>query len=151
MTEWIHFRFSLPCIGEGNGNPLQCSCLENPRDGGAWWAAVYGVAQSQTRLKWLSSKRPLLLFWPISLFFFFILKGPVPLRMAHSYLNSTSLDHIASHISSLHHNLSSIADGYICLSRFHWLPLGPYLPHVQGQSLCSGSHLLLPFIPWSPG
>jgi len=43
------------CIGEGNGNPLQCSCLENPRDGGAWWAAVYGVAQSLTRLKWLSS------------------------------------------------------------------------------------------------
>jgi len=45
---------SLSCIGEGNGNPLQCSCLENPRDGGAWWAAVYGVTQSQTRLKWLS-------------------------------------------------------------------------------------------------
>ena len=45
------FHFSLSCIGEGNGNPLQCSCLENPRDGGAWWAAVYGVAQSQTRLK----------------------------------------------------------------------------------------------------
>ena len=47
--------FSLSCIGEGNGNPLQCSCLENPRDGGAWWAAVYGVAQSQTWLKWFSS------------------------------------------------------------------------------------------------
>ena len=46
---------SLSRIGEGNGNPLQCSCLENPRDGGAWWAAVYGVAQSQTRLKRLSS------------------------------------------------------------------------------------------------
>ena len=46
---------SLSYIGEGNGNPLQCSCLENPRDGGAWWAAVYGVAQSRTRLKWLSS------------------------------------------------------------------------------------------------
>ena len=46
---------SLSCIGKGNGNPLQCSCLENPRDGGAWWAAVYGVAQSRTRLKWLSS------------------------------------------------------------------------------------------------
>ena len=45
---------SLSCIGEGNGNPLQCSCLENPRDGGAWWATIYGVAQSQTRLKWLS-------------------------------------------------------------------------------------------------
>ena len=49
------FHFSLSCIGEGNGNPLQCSCLENPRDGGAWWAAVYGVTQSRTRLKWLSS------------------------------------------------------------------------------------------------
>ena len=47
--------FSLSCIGEGNGNPLHCSCLENPRDGGAWWAAVYGVAQSRTRLKRLSS------------------------------------------------------------------------------------------------
>ena len=55
MTERLHFHFSLSCIGEGNGNPLQCSCLENPRDGGAWWAAVYGVAQSRTRLKRLSS------------------------------------------------------------------------------------------------
>ena len=54
-TERLHFHFSLSCTGEGNGNPLQCSCLENPRDGGAWWAAVYGVAQSQTRLKRLSS------------------------------------------------------------------------------------------------
>ena len=56
-TERLHFHFSLSCIGEGNGNPLQCSCLENPRDGGACWAAIYGVAQSQTRLKQLSSKR----------------------------------------------------------------------------------------------
>ena len=54
-TERLHFHFSLSWIGEGNGNPLQCSCLENPSDGGAWWAAVYGVAQSRTRLKWLSS------------------------------------------------------------------------------------------------
>ena len=54
-TERLHFDFSLSCIREGNGNPLQCSCLENPRDGGAWWAAVYGVVQSRTRLKWLSS------------------------------------------------------------------------------------------------
>ena len=53
-TERLHFHFSLSCI-EGNGNPLQCSCLENPRDGGAWWAAVYGVAQSRTRLKRLSN------------------------------------------------------------------------------------------------
>ena len=50
-TERLHFHFSLSYIGAGNGNPLQCSCLENPRDGGAWWAAVYGVAQSRTRLK----------------------------------------------------------------------------------------------------
>ena len=56
-TEQLHFHFSLSCIGEGNGNPLQCSYLENPRDGGAWWAAVYGVAQSQTRLKRLSSSK----------------------------------------------------------------------------------------------
>ena len=54
-TEQLHFHSSLSCIGEGNGNPLQCSCLENPRDRGAWWAAVYGVTQSQTRLKQLNS------------------------------------------------------------------------------------------------
>ena len=55
MTERLYFHFSLSCIGEGNGNPLQCSCLENPRDGGTWWAAVCGVAQSWTWLKRLSS------------------------------------------------------------------------------------------------
>ena len=53
--ERLPFHFSLSCTGEGNGNPLQCSCLENPRDGGTWWAAIYGVAQSRTRLKRLSS------------------------------------------------------------------------------------------------
>ena len=55
MIEWLHFYFPLSCIREGNGNPLQYSCLENPRDGGAWWAAIYGVTQSQTQLKRLSS------------------------------------------------------------------------------------------------
>ena len=55
MTERLLFHSSLSCIGEGNGNPLHCSCLENPRDGGAWWAAIYGVAQSWTWLKWLGS------------------------------------------------------------------------------------------------
>ena len=54
-TERLHFHFSLSCIGEGNGNPFQCSCLDNPRDGGAWWAAISGVAQSRTKLKQLSS------------------------------------------------------------------------------------------------
>ena len=68
MTERLHSHFSLSCIGEVNGNPLQCSCLENPRDGGAWWAAVYGVAQSWTRLKRLSSSSiqyRVHLFYPI--------------------------------------------------------------------------------------
>ena len=55
MTEKLHFHISLSCIGEGHGNPLRCSCLENPRDGEAWWAAVSGVTQSRTRLKRLSS------------------------------------------------------------------------------------------------
>ena len=54
-TERPHFHFSFSCIGEGNGNPLQCSCLENPRDCRAWWAAVYGVSQSRKRMKRLSS------------------------------------------------------------------------------------------------
>ena len=68
MTEWLHFHFSLSCIGEGKGSPLQCSCLENPRDRGAWWAAIYGVAQSQTQLKRLnnSSSRLGITFFPRS-------------------------------------------------------------------------------------
>ena len=59
----FHFHFWLSCIGEGNGNPLQCSCLENPREGGAWWAAVCGVAQSRTRLKRLSSSSSIFTGW----------------------------------------------------------------------------------------
>ena len=68
-TERLHFHFSLSCIGEGNGNPLQCSCLENLRDGGAWWVAVYGVAQSRTRLTRLSSSSSsssLVAYWTLS-------------------------------------------------------------------------------------
>ena len=66
MTERLHFHFLLSCIGEGNGNPLQYSCLENPRDGGAWRAAVYGVAQSRTRLKRLSSSSSSWPGWEVS-------------------------------------------------------------------------------------
>ena len=62
-TGWLNFHFSLSCISGGNGNPLQCSCLENLRDGGAWWAALYGVAQSRTRLKRLSSSSMLLMYF----------------------------------------------------------------------------------------
>ena len=72
MTERLHFHVSLSGIGEGNGNPLQCSCLENLRDGGAWWAAIYGVAQSQTRLKRLSSSKCIFTFTVSVLLFIFI-------------------------------------------------------------------------------
>ena len=62
------FHFSLSCIGEGNGNPLQCSCLENPRDRGAWWAAVYGATQCRTRLNRLSSSSSSIFFvWVVYL------------------------------------------------------------------------------------
>ena len=82
-SERLHFHFSLSCTGEGNGNPLQCSCLENPRDGGAWWAAIYWVAQSRTQLKRLSSssrylnlpiqRKALKSLTEMSFFFFFFL------------------------------------------------------------------------------
>ena len=75
MTEWLHFDFSLSYIGEGNGNPLQCSCLENPGNGGAWWASVYGVAQSRTRLKRLSSSSSSLEFkFPHNLALYYLQK-----------------------------------------------------------------------------
>ena len=72
MTERLYFHFSLSCIGEGNGNPLQCSCLKNPRDGGAWWAAVYGISQSWTWLKRLSSSSSKQFYWAIFSSFFSI-------------------------------------------------------------------------------
>ena len=76
-TERLHFHFPLSRIGEGNGGLLQCSCLEDPRDGGAWWAAVYGVAQSRTRLKWLSSSSSMVPSRSIHItrFFFFLFCG----------------------------------------------------------------------------
>ena len=88
MTERLHFHFSLSCTGEGNGNPLQCSCLENPSDGGAWQAAVYGVAQSRTRLKQLSSIR--CNSW--------MLMGPCP---CHSISITITLPFLPSDCSSL--------------------------------------------------
>ena len=68
MTERLHSQFSLSCIGEGNGNPLQCSCLENPRDRGAWWPAICGVAQSRTRLKRLSGGSSMLCIYHFYIF-----------------------------------------------------------------------------------
>ena len=76
-TKWLHFHFSLCCIGEGNGSPLQCSCLENPRDRGACWAAIYGVAQSRTQLTQLSSSSSSRVLTHVSL----ILKAFLPLGL----------------------------------------------------------------------
>ena len=77
-TERLHFHFSLSYSEEGNDNPLQCSCLENPKEGGAWWAAVYGVAQSRTRLKQLSSSTSSVTLWWFGI--------PISLRIFHSLL-----------------------------------------------------------------
>ena len=84
-TERLHFHFSLSCIGEGNGNPLQCSCLENPRDRGAWWAAIHGVAQSRTQLKWLSSSSSskIIIFNSITLKVYFPLCPPHHFQSIH--------------------------------------------------------------------
>ena len=105
-TEWRPFHFSLSCTGEGNGDPLQCSCLENPRDGGACWAAVYGVAQSRTRLKWLSSSSSnfeLCNFLEVQIYF--------PFKRASSRDNMQDIVFVASPTSPnlihiLHTNLS---------------------------------------------
>ena len=81
------FHFSLSRIGEGNGNPLQCSCLENPRDPGAWWAAVYGVAQSRTRLKRLSSSSSIV-------HFAFYLHSSVFLHLSRFFTKVVSLERV---------------------------------------------------------
>ena len=70
-TEQLHFHFSLSCIGEGNGNPLQCSCLENPRDRAAWWVAIYGVTQNRTQLMWFSSSRSSIMQHKFSLYMWY--------------------------------------------------------------------------------
>ena len=85
-TEWLHFHFSLSCIEEGNGSPLQCSCLENPRDSGAWWAAVYGVAQSWTRLKWLSSSSSSSMLYGRALVFIHLICNSLTLLISLGYI-----------------------------------------------------------------
>ena len=94
MTEQLHFHFSLSCIGEGNGNPLQCSCLENPGDGGAWWAAVSGVAQSRSQLKRLSSSSSskLILKWKRRVKFGLKLNIQKTMIMASGLITSWEID-----------------------------------------------------------
>ena len=96
-TERLHFHFSLACIGEGNGNPLQCSCLENPRDEGAWWAAIYGVAQGRTRLKRCSSSSSA---YMSMLFSHFIPPSPSPLCVHKSTLSVSLFLQIGSSVSN---------------------------------------------------
>ena len=134
MTEQLHFHFSLWCIGEGNGNPLQCSCLENPRDGGAWWAAIYGVTQNRTLLKWLSSSS-------ITGMFYFLVKYlfPYPIRMSiikkkNSYTNACWRHIVRYKIKEQEYitwfqfcslgvmRYMHIGDMYIC--RAEWLRMG---------------------------
>ena len=88
MTERLHFQFSLSFIGKGNGNPLQCSCLENPRDGEAWWAAVCGVAQSWTRLKRLSSSSSSDMYSPLSYYTDYLHCPKNPLCFSYSSYSS---------------------------------------------------------------
>ena len=97
--EQLHFPFPLSCTGEGNGNPLQCSCLQNPRDGGAWWAAVYGVAQSRTRLNRFSSSSMLTLFlvffWETCVLFSFVAaRIHMPTNNTRGFLFLHSLQHL---------------------------------------------------------
>ena len=93
-TERHHFHFSLSCVGEGNGNPLQCSCLENPRDRGAWWAAVHGVAQSRTRLKRVSSSSSSPAFESLIHFEFIFVYG---VRNCSSFLLLHLVDQFSQH------------------------------------------------------
>ena len=120
-TERLHFHFSLSCIEEGNGNPLQYSCLENPRDGGAWWAAVYGVTQSRTRLKWLSSSSSLVPFRSL-------LKSPVSLRdpspISPVILYSPSLIFCFIFLISVYHQVIYYTLYLIIENIFYLPPLG---------------------------
>ena len=112
------FHFSLSCIGEGNGNPLQCSCLENPRHGGAWWASVYGVAQSRTRLKRLSSSSSSKLYVYVCVYVLFVF---LP---THFYL-----------LCSLHLWSTGEVPGppYFSIADFSWFFFGCYLAHLVLQ------------------
>ena len=102
-TELLHGHFSLSCTGEGNGNPLQCSCLENSRDGGAWWAPVYGVAQSQTRLKWFSSSSSSILVTSSNLWSFYYLDNFAFLRMSHSWnVRSVAMTDCLVYLGNMH-------------------------------------------------
>ena len=126
MTERLHFHFSHSCIGEGNGTPLQCSCLENPRDGEAWWATVYEVAQSQTRLNRLSSSSSRVWgrFWCLKQFGYNLTWISLP--GFRNYFSSL----LFSSSSPLTHLISSLFPVLRCY----------YLPSPKGDILIPTSH-----------
>ena len=122
-NERLHFHFSLSCIGEGNGNPLQCSCLENPRDGGAWWAAVYRVTQSRTRLKRLSSNNFTLIFpWGFKLpSLIKIAKVRTDTKTRKIINAKTSRKTLKLILSSLNSNSSYFNSSYLKIVNFSWI------------------------------
>ena len=145
----FHFHFLLSCIGEGNGNPLQCSCLENARDGEAWWAAIYGVAQSRTQLKRLSSSSSsssmiLLPFSKLSWFFSVGLsllvcekaQGPGPLLQSHS--SSWSFVDSSVHSTGSTRRFWGGVEGGESTSAI--LPSSQELVHPQSTGLPTPSH-----------
>ena len=133
MTEQLHFHFSVSSIGEGNGNPLQCSCLENPRDRGAWWAAVYGVAKSRTQLKRLSSSSS-------SMFFL----GFILYRKSLCFLHL--IDYFLSHVRKVFdYNLFKYAFQTLSLFFFSWDPCHSYVDVFNGGQEFSET-VSLPFI-----
>ena len=152
------FYFSLSCIGEGNGNPLQCSCLENPRDGEAWWAAVYGVTQSRTRLKWPSSSSKSKVWQLQILLIFFIfqcldspshLKGILgwqffPFRtwniLYHYLLSSVVSDEKSSHSKWCH-----LIDNHFSLSALKILSL---LLVVRGLTMMCKYEFIWVYLVW---
>ena len=138
-TEQLHFHFSLSFIGEGNDNPLQCSGLENPRDSGAWWAAVYGVAQSRTRLKRLSNSSS-----PPSNFFFFLFffswREPHPCFYFYfSFIFISWRLVTLQYCSGFCHTLTWISHGFTCVHHPEppsaSIPIPP-LPSAPALSTC---------------
>ena len=148
MTERLHFHFSLLCTGEGNGNPLQCSCLENPRDRRAWWAAVYGVAQSRTRLKWLSRS---ITVEKVTLNYHLWSHGSTALDNSTTCLTRSSSPKLVTEMSLLfmHLGVATVSDDYPpfcckCSLSISWaadnsLQTGVYLWTILGEALGSSS------------
>ena len=147
-TARLHFHFSLSCIGEGNGSPLQCSCLENPRDGGAWWAAIYGVTQSRTWLKRLGSSSDSFSILSFCLFIRFMGFSRQEYWSGLPFLSP--VDHILSDLSTMTH-ASWVAPrawlSFIELDKAVVLVWLDWLVFCEYGSVCLPSDALLQHLP----